>query len=155
MQFRILKRLTIIEAYEKVKELEQKYKENIESIPDKYADGQIGSEAFEDYAEWLAMIHALRAYGEGEDFDYYTEEYIDLPWNLLKKLSPKRLELLDSLTRIQVSSINLLASAIERDVKNVYTDLKILEQMNFVELVKEGRNIVPKLKVREVTFVIM
>jgi len=154
MQLRILKRLPLTEVYEKVRILEKKYSGSLEAIPDYFVDGRMGPEAFEDYAEWLGMVHALRAYSEGEDFDYYTEEILTLPWEMARKLTPRRIELLDELSRIRVSSINELASTIGRNVKNVYNDVKTLEHMGFIELVKEGRNTVPTLLVHEVTILL-
>ncbi len=84
-------------------------------------------ERFSDYVEWSSMIHALRAAGEGEDFDYYAEEDLDLTPEEFDSLTSKRIELLDYLADEHVSSINSLAERVNRDVKNVYGDLRALE----------------------------
>ena len=100
------------------------------------------------------MIHALRAAGEGEDFDYYAEEDLTLTPEEFESLTPKRLQLLDYLAGEHASSINELASHVGRDVKNIYSDLKALEHLGFLCLVEEGRSLVPELLVQEVTILL-
>jgi predicted transcriptional regulator len=56
------------------------------------------------------------------------------------------------MSRHRADSINELATKAERDVKNIYNDLKTLESLGFVRLVKEGRRLVPDLLVKEITF---
>ena len=152
MQLRIVKRLPMDEVRKMASDLEAKYEGNIDEIPDSFAEGKIQREAFEDYVEWMGMEHALRAYREGEDFDYFIEEIIETDIKDLSKLSPRRMELMDQLSRLRVQSINELASSIGRDVKNVYMDLKILENFGFVHLVREGKNLIPDLLVKEITY---
>ncbi|UCH57251.1 MAG: ArsR family transcriptional regulator [Candidatus Bathyarchaeota archaeon] len=152
MQIRIVRRISMAEVQRRIAWLEGKYDGTIDDISDRFTDGRLGREAFEDYIEWMGMEHALRAYGEGEDFDYFTEDIVDLEKEELSKLTPRRLELMDQISRHRVESINELASRVGRDVKNVYNDLKILENLGFVGLVKEGRRLVPDLLVKEITF---
>lgn len=154
MRLRIQKRKTLFDVYERVRVLEEKYAGSIEDIPNNFAEGRMGPEEFEDYAEWLAMFHALRAYGEGEDFDYYAEEIIELDWKMTKQLSPRRLQLLNYLSESRADSINKLSKEIGRDVKNIYSDLRILEKLGFLRLVKEGRSLSPKLLVHEITILL-
>jgi len=178
MRLRLQKRKTLFEVYERVRVLEEQYSGLIEDIPDNFAEGRMGQKEFEDYAEWLGMFHALRAYGEGEDFDYYAEEIIELDWEKTRQLSPRRMQLLNFLSeseldwektrqlsprRMQllnflsesnVDSINKLSKAIGRDVKNIYNDLKILERLGFLRLVKEGRRLSPELLVHEITILL-
>lgn len=154
MQLRIMRRVPLGEVIQKVSRLEEKYGDDLENIPDLFTDGQLGPEAFEDYVEWLGMIHALRAYGEGEDFDYYTEDMVKFERKEFRKLTPCRIELLEQLSRHRVDSINDFASKIKRDVKNVYYDLKTLEALGFVRLHKESRNIIPELIVQEITILL-
>ncbi len=154
MRLRLQKRKTLFEVYERVRVLEEKYSGSIEGIPDNFAEGRMGSDAFEDYAEWLGMVHALRAYGEGEDFDYYAEEIIELDWEKTRQLSPRRMQLLNYLSENHADSINKLSKNIGRDVKNIYNDLKILEQLGFLRLVKEGRRLSPELLVHEITILL-
>jgi len=154
MRLRLQKRKTLFEVYERVRVLEEKYSGSIEGIPDNFVEGRMGSDEFEDYAEWLGMVHALRAYGEGEDFDYYAEEIIELDWEKTRQLSPRRMQLLNYLSENHADSINKLSKNIGRDVKNIYNDLKILEQLGFLRLVKEGRRLSPELLVHEITILL-
>jgi len=154
MRLRLQKRKTLFEVYERVRVLEEQYSGQIEDIPDNFAEGRMGQKEFEDYAEWLGMFHALRAYGEGEDFDYYAEEIIELDWKKTRQLSPRRMQLLNFLSENNVDSINKLSKDIGRDVKNIYNDLKILERLGFLRLVKEGRRLSPELLVHEITILL-
>ena len=154
MQLRVARTLPLGEVTQRVLELEKKYSGTLVDIPEKFARGQVDRGAFDDYVEWMGMVHAIRAWREGEDFDYLTEDVIELDWEDLMKLTPRRLDLLDQLSRRRAESINDLANKIGRDVKNVYLDLKILEGLNLVRLEKEGRNLVPELQVHEVTILL-
>lgn len=154
MQLRIVRRIPLAEVSRRVSELESKYEGGLDSIPDLFAERRVGGEAFEDYVEWLGMVHALRAYGEGEDFDYLTEDIREFGLEEASKLTPRRMELLDQLSRYRAESINDLAEKIGRDVKNVFNDLKALEGLGFVRLVREGRRSVPELLVHEVTILL-
>jgi predicted transcriptional regulator len=100
------------------------------------------------------MIHAIRAAGEGEDFDYYAEEDLNLTPDEFERLTPKRLELLDYLADEHVSSINELADRVGRDVKNIHSDLHLLEQLGFLRLVHEGGSFVPELLIQELTILL-
>ena len=97
------------------------------------------------------MDHSLRAYNEGEDFDYLAEIEMDLTPEQYKRITPKRLELLEHLSRDRAGSINELAKLVGRDVKNVYNDLRLLESLGFVQLEREGRRLVPERLVYEIT----
>ena len=151
MQLRIVRRIPLGEVRHRVADLEAKHGGNMDDIPDRFAEGQIDREVFEDYVDWMGMEHALRAYREGEDFDYYTEEILDIDSEAISKLTPRRMELLDQISRIRAGSINDLATKIDRNVKNVYNDLKTLENLGLVELIREGRKMIPRLLVQEVT----
>ncbi|MFQ6053241.1 MAG: hypothetical protein ACE5OO_03295 [Candidatus Bathyarchaeia archaeon] len=151
---RIVRRIPLSEVSRRVEALEEKYGGSLEGLTDWFEGGRIDRERFEDYINWSSMIHALRAYGEGEDFDYYTEETVELTGSEVSKLTPRRMELLDQLSRLRADSINDLASKAGRDVKNVYYDLKVLEGLGFVRLVRRGRRVVPELLVQEVTLLL-
>ena len=152
MQLRIVRRIPLGEVRHRVADLEAKHGGNVDDIPDRFAEGQIDREVFEDYVDWMGMEHALRAYSEGEDFDYFTEDILELSEDEISKLTPRRIELMDQISRHRADSINELATTINRDVKNVYNDLKTLESLGFVRLEKEGRRLVPDLLVKEITF---
>ena len=152
MQLRIVRRIPLKEVTARVKQYERQFAASLEDLSNQFAEKALDQEAFDDYVEWMAMEHALGAYVEGEAFDYLTEDILDLEPQDLSKLTPKRLELLDQMSRHNADSINKLATTIGRDVKNVYNDLKILESLGLIELVKDGRRMIPDLLVKEITF---
>jgi hypothetical protein len=154
MRLRAVKRVPLNEVRERVTSYEHKYDERFQQLNEEFVAGRMPREMFDDYVEWSGMIHALRAAGEGEDFDYYMEEDLSLTPKEFESLTPKRLQLLDYLADEHASSINELANHVGRDVKNVYSDLQILEHLGFLRLVKEGRNLVPELLVQEVTILL-
>ena len=154
LQLRVVRRVSLSEVGRRVTELERKYGGSLEGLPDLFAEGRSSSGMFEDYVDWSTMVDALRAYGEGEDFDYYTEETVEFGWEEVSKLTPRRLELLDQLSRLRVYSINDLAAKAGRDVKNIYYDLKVLEALGFVRLARQGRRTLPELLVQEVTLLL-
>jgi len=152
MQLRIVRRIPLTEVTNRVEQYKKQFGASLDDISNQFAEKAFDQEAFDDYVEWMAMEHALGAYVEGEAFDYLTEDILDLGPQDLSKLTPKRLELLDQMSRHNADSINKLASSIGRDVKNVYNDLKILESLGLIELVKNGRRMIPDLLVKEITF---
>lgn len=154
MQLKVTRSIPLIEVTQRVAEIEQKYTERMEDIPEKFDRGLVDRDAFEDYVEWMGMVQALGAWREGEDFDYLTEDIMELEWEEFSKLTPRRLDLLDQLSRVRSESINDLAAKIGRDVKNVYMDLKKLESLGLIRLVKEGRSMIPELLVHEVTLLL-
>ncbi len=62
---------------------------------------------------------------------------------LLKYLSPRRVELLQKLKTIGPVNIRQLALALERDYKNVYSDVSDLTHIGLVEQTKDRRFQVP------------
>ena len=123
-------------------------------LHEEFAKGRMPPGTFDDYIEWTNMEHAVRAYQEGEDFEYLAEEDLFLEEKEYMLLTPRRLELLDFLGAELVSSINDLAEKLERDVKNVYNDLKILEKLGFVSLRREGRSMIPEQIVYEINILL-
>lgn len=154
MQLKVTRTIPLEEVIQRVTEIEQRYTECMYDIPEKFNRGLVGRDVFEDYVEWMGMVHALRAWREGEDFDYLTEDVMELEWEEFSKLTPRRLDLLDQLSRVRAESINDLAAKIGRNVKNVYMDLKKLESLGLIRLVKEGRSMIPELLVHEVTLLL-
>ena len=151
MRLSRVRRVPMNEITERVAELEGKYGDRFQELHEEFVHGRMDRERFNDYVEWSGMIHALRAYSEGEDFDYYTEEEIPRGGEELRGLTPPRIELLDRLAVGRASSINELADILGRNVKNVYHDVKFLERIGFIRLSKEGRGMVPELLVQELT----
>ena len=59
--------------------------------------------------------------------------------SMLDTLTPKRLELLRHLHQHGADSVRSLATALERDYKNVYEDVAVLESAGLI--VREGRKL--------------
>ncbi len=57
---------------------------------------------------------------------------------LLSTLTPKRLELLKSLRQHGPMSVRALAKQLERDYKNIYTDVSALEEINLIIRTEEN-----------------
>ncbi len=65
-------------------------------------------------------------------------------------LTPRRMDLLDHLKMREVKSITELARALKRNYKNVYDDLKALEEMGMVVLTRRKNKKIPRLNVTEI-----
>lgn len=154
MRWRVVRRIPLNEVRERVAEYVEKYGGHYHELSREFEAGKMPRDRFNDYIEWSSMIHALRAAGEGEDFDYYAEEDLSLTSEEFDSLTPRRIELLDYLADEHASSINELAERMGRDVKNVHGDLHVLEGMGFVRLVREGKSLVPELLVQEFTILL-
>jgi len=73
--------------------------------------------------------------------------FADLPL-LTKNLTPARWELLKRLAKAGPSTVYALAQLLERDYKNVHTDVSRLIELNLLEKNPEGRVSVPWQAVR-------
>lgn len=56
-----------------------------------------------------------------------------------KVLSPARLELLGTILKEKPESIYALAKMVERDFKNIYSDVKLLAEIGFLTLKPTGK----------------
>ncbi len=153
MEWRVVKSIPLRDVQTRINILREKYG-SLSLLHEEFTKGRMPPGVFDEYIEWTNMDHALRAYQEGEDFEYLAEEALSLDSKQYEKLTPKRLELLNFLAMGQYSSINELAERIGRDVKNIHSDLQILTSLGFVDLVKEGRSLVPELIVYEINILL-
>ena len=149
MNWKVVKSIPLTHVQTRIEVLTEKYG-SLSLMHEEFAKGRMPPGVFDEYIEWTSMDHALRAYQEGEDFEYLAEEDMPLDSKQYEKLTPRRLELLDYLGKGLYRSINELAEVVGRDVKNVHTDLKILEELGFIALTREGRRLVPELIVYEI-----
>jgi predicted transcriptional regulator len=62
---------------------------------------------------------------------------------LLQFLTPRRMALLKTLHTIGPVSIHALSKELDRDYKNVHTDIQLLEHIGLVTRRKDGRILVP------------
>ncbi|WP_336343845.1 bacterio-opsin activator domain-containing protein [Halalkalicoccus ordinarius] len=70
--------------------------------------------------------------------------------SLTRTLTHKRLELLDAVRRERPESIAEAARVVDRDVKNVHTELRQFEELNVVSFVDEGRAKRPVVRFDEI-----
>lgn len=153
MEWRVVKSIPMHQVQTRMAILREKYG-SLSHLHEEYTKGRIPPGVFNEYIEWTNMDHALRAYQEGEDFEYLAEEDLYLKEEEYKLLSAKRLELIDFLGAEPVLSINDLAEKLNRNVKNVHSDLKILERLGFIALRREGRSLVPEQIVYEINILL-
>lgn len=155
MLIRITRRLTIEEISERIKRFESEYGMSFNDFEKLFLESKINRKEVGTYFDWAGLVDAYRGYIEGGELDYIVEKIHELSPQEMALLTPKRLELLDSLSSLQVKSINDLAQKIRRNVKNVYQDLQTLKKLGFVVFKKRGkRNIIPETLVEEITFLI-
>ena len=62
---------------------------------------------------------------------------------LLSILTPRRLEILQTLRQKSLSSVRALSKNLERDYKNVHADVKALENVGLLERTEKGTLRVP------------
>ncbi len=98
------------------------------------------------------LKRANKVYEEGGEVYHSEEEDINIPLKKFRNiLTYKRLDLLKELNNNQFNSISELSRHLKRDIKNIYTDLKILEEFNLIKLEKRGKNVVPQTIVETIT----
>ncbi|HKZ63760.1 MAG TPA: hypothetical protein VJ400_04880 [Thermoplasmata archaeon] len=87
--------------------------------------------AVDDFVVWKALRDPGGALEERIVFD--TPDVV-------RTLTPRRLELLELLRQVDVPSIKDLAIRLRRDYKNTYDDLVALGAWGLVRLLREGKN---------------
>ena len=65
--------------------------------------------------------------------------YLEEEMRNLEIFTEKRMELIRAVMHKHPKSIRRLAIVLDRDIKNVFDDLRLLQQAKLVEFVKEGR----------------
>jgi predicted transcriptional regulator len=74
-----------------------------------------------------------------------VEDFLITDLEVARKLTGKRLELLKTIEKEEVGSVQELADETGRNWANVSNDLDLLAQEGFVEFVREGRRKKPVL----------
>jgi len=93
------------------------------------------------------IFNKLKAGEEIKKEEYIAVSSIE---ELNKLFSPKKIQILNFLKKNRINSIKELAEKLDRDYKNVYSDLKFFEKLGIVELEKVNGNIVPKVLYDEI-----
>lgn len=155
MLVRVVRRLTLEEVQERIKDYERQHSMAFDEFEDLFLKKKIPREAAGSYFDWAGLIHAYRGYEESGELEYVIEELRELKSKEMSALTAKRIELLYSLANLRIESMNDLAQKTKRNIKNVYEDLRTLKSLGFVTLRKRGkRNIVPETLVEEITLLI-
>lgn len=155
MLVRVVQGLTPEEVRIRIKALEKEHGMTFEELEELYLEKKMNKALFSVYFEWAGLVHEYRSYVESGEFDYVVEEVREMNPREMALLTPKRLELLYSLAKLRVESINHLAQKVHRNVKNVHEDLMALKDLGFITFRKRGkRNIIPETLVEEITLLI-
>jgi len=85
-----------------------------------------------------ALREAIRRVAHGDRTSLEAGLYFETAEELRKILTGKRLELLLAITRYRPASVHELAGLLERDYKNVSTDITLLERLGLVKLGARG-----------------
>jgi predicted transcriptional regulator len=85
-----------------------------------------------------ALREAFHRVARGDRLAGEAGLYFETVAELRKILTEKRLELLLAISRHRPASVNELASLLDRDYKNVSTDITLLERLGLVKLSAKG-----------------
>ena len=71
---------------------------------------------------------------------------------ILECLTKKRIEILKAISEHHPGSIRALSRVVERNVKNVFEDLLLLEKNKLIRFEEEGKSKKPIVKVKKIVF---
>ncbi|RLG61224.1 hypothetical protein DRN86_00485, partial [Candidatus Geothermarchaeota archaeon] len=108
MRARVIRKATLKEVLEKLKEFERKFG-SFDKFSDKIIDEE-KEDLWKTYAEWLDLIHAYRDYEESGSLEYYLEEEIEIE-TLHRIFSRKMAKFIDEISK-GLSSISELAKSL-------------------------------------------
>ena len=83
-------------------------------------------------------LEKARRFEEGEETTETDITFVE-PSDVQRLLTPKRLELIQTLMSEEVGSIRELAEVLDRNPSEVHDDVHTLEEYGIIELRKEGR----------------
>ena len=69
---------------------------------------------------------------------------------MLECLTEKRIELIEIIRQRHPNSIRELSRLLDRDVKNVFDDLLLLQKNSFIKLEQVGRNKKPEVIIKKI-----
>ncbi len=127
-----------------ISRLEAKYT-SLESLQQKLQIEKCSNpQQVDDFMVWKALC---------EEEVSISEKIVLKTLDIYLMMSPKRMEILDYLTNHSINSIKILAKELKRNYKNVYDDVKAMEEFGLVELVNDGRNKRPVTKIDTIKMV--
>ena len=92
------------------------------------------------------------AYEESGEIYHTEEEANKISLKKFREVfTNQRLNLLKEISEKQFESISEISRYLGRDIKNIYSDLKVLEKFNLIKLEKEGKMVKPKVIVEAIT----
>jgi predicted transcriptional regulator len=83
-------------------------------------------------------LEKARRFDEGEEITETDITFVE-PSDVQRLLTPKRLELIQTLMSEEVGSIRELAEVLDRNPSEVHDDVHTLEEYGIIELREEGR----------------
>ena len=133
MKIKVIKRRKQADIADMLKSFEKRYG-SLTSLHQKVLISKCTSPAqMSDYVLWQNL-------SQGAEFQ---DIIIMKDPDIFDTLSPKRMELLEYIIQNDVQSIRTLASALRRNYKNVYDDLKALSKYGLIDLTAQGRSLKP------------
>lgn len=85
-------------------------------------------------------------------YDINSEEDFLRKLDILECLTLKRIEILRAIARHHPDSIRQLSRLLERNVKNVFEDLLLLEKNKFISFQQQGKSRRPVVVVKKLVF---
>lgn len=102
---------------------------------------KISARSFEDFKE--ESLEKMEEFEEGEEVPHSVS--FEDPTKLRKILTEKRIELIQFLMENEVESTSDLAKKLDRGVKEVGEDIRLLEEYGIVKVEQEGRSKKPSV----------
>lgn len=102
---------------------------------------KISAKSFEEFKE--DSLEKMEEFEEGEEVPHSVS--FEDPTRLRKVLTEKRIELIQFLMENEVESTSELAKKLDRGVKEVSEDVRLLEEYGIVKIEKEGRSKKPSV----------
>lgn len=87
-----------------------------------------------------SLVDALQAIDRGERPEPHLENVYYDPADIHRVVRPKNLELLRAIAKNDPESIRETARIVDRDVKQVHTNLEELEDLHLIKFVEKGRS---------------
>ncbi|RLE51480.1 MAG: hypothetical protein DRJ21_00090 [Candidatus Methanomethylicota archaeon] len=150
MKIKVIKRLTPEDLIRIERRLERKMGMTFEEFEEEFTKSRKWKDLLRLYLEWAKVHHAYKAYEEEGEVDLIQKRVLNISINeLLKIITMKKIEILNEIAK-GVDSISDLARKVNRDITNVYRDLKILEKYGIIRLERDGKKLKPRILVKQI-----
>jgi predicted transcriptional regulator len=95
--------------------------------------------------EFKRMSEQMEELSKAMIIDPFADDFFDI-------FTRKRVELVKTIMNSQPTSIRDLAISVERDIKNVFEDLRLLQNVNIIDFESCGRCKKPFIKSKTIIF---